>query len=117
MKIDVTKDMLHAKKEYTDSRNLVEEACEMYKDRIAYSFRKKASDKEKVEIPFTKVRDDVRALTTELLARGYYGKKIIIYGENSLEWATVFLSLVCGLAVAVTVDKDIDAEKLAKSLS
>ena len=69
MKNDIKKDMLHEKREFTDVRHLVEECCELYKDRIAYSFRKKASDKEKVEITFAKVRDDVRALTTEFLSR------------------------------------------------
>ena len=65
------------------------------------------------EISYAELLYKVEGLGTELLARGFYGKKIIIYGENSLEWATVFLASVCGLAVAVTVDKDIEAEKLA----
>ena len=65
------------------------------------------------EISYAELLYKVEGLGTELLARGFYGKKIIIYGENSLEWATVFLASVCGLGVAVTVDKDIDAEKLA----
>lgn len=65
------------------------------------------------EISYAELLYKVEGLGTELLSRGFFGKKIIIYGENSLEWATVFLASVCGLAVAVTVDKDIDAEKLA----
>ena len=64
------------------------------------------------EISFAEVRYKVEGLGTELLARGFYGKKIIIYGDNCLEWATVFLASVCGLAVAVTVDRDIDAAEL-----
>lgn len=65
------------------------------------------------EVSYAGLLYKVEGLGTELLSRGFYGKKIIIYGENSLEWATVFLASVCGLAVAVTVDKDMDAEKLS----
>ena len=64
------------------------------------------------EISFAELLYKVEGLGTELLARGFYGKKIIIYGDNCLEWATVFLASVCGLAVAVTVDRDIDAAEL-----
>ena len=64
-------------------------------------------------VSFAELLYKVEGLGTELLSRGFLGKKIIIYGENSLEWATVFLSAVCGLAVAVTVDKDIDAAELS----
>ena len=65
------------------------------------------------EISYAELLYKVEGLGTELLARGFYGKKIIVYGDNCLEWATVFLASVCGLAVAVTVDKDVDAAELS----
>lgn len=65
------------------------------------------------QVSYAELLYKVEGLGTELLARGFFGKKIIIYGDNSLEWATVFLTAVCGLAVAVTVDKDIDGAELA----
>lgn len=66
------------------------------------------------EISYAELLYKVEGLGTELLARGFYRQKIIIYGESCLEWATVFLASVCALAVAVTVDKDIDASELAR---
>ena len=66
------------------------------------------------EISYAELLYKVEGLGSELLARGFYGKKVIIYGDNCLEWTTVFLASVCGLAVAVTVDKDADAAELAK---
>ena len=92
-------DLIHPKREYTDIRHLVEDSGERYSDRIAYSFRKKASDKEKVEITFDKVRDDVRALTTEFLSRGYQGKHVAVIGKNSYEWYLCYLSLLSADAV------------------
>ncbi len=66
------------------------------------------------EISYAELLYKVEGLGTELLERGFYGKKIIIYGESCLEWATVFLAAVCGISVAVTVDKDINSVELAR---
>lgn len=65
------------------------------------------------EISYAELLYKVEGLGTELLSRGFYGKRILILGDNSLEWATVFLSAVSGLGVVVPVDKDISAENLA----
>ncbi len=65
------------------------------------------------EISYAELLYKVEGLGTELLSRGFYGKKFIILGDNSLEWATVFLSCVSGLGVVVPVDKDISADDLA----
>ncbi len=65
------------------------------------------------EISYAELLYKVEGLGTELLSRNFYGKRIMILGDNSLEWATVFLSAVSGLGVVVPVDKDISAENLA----
>ncbi len=109
-------DLIHAKREYTDMRDLVEQSCEMYKDRVAYSFRKKASDKEKVEITFAQVRDDVRALATEFLARGYQGKHCAVIGKNSYEWYLCYLALLSADVVIVPLDRDWLANDLAETV-
>ncbi len=109
-------DLIHPKREYTDMRHLVEDSGERYSDRIAYSFRKKASDKEKVEITFDKVRDDVRALTTEFLSRGYQGKHVAVIGKNSYEWYLCYLSLLSADAVIVPLDRDWLANDLAETV-
>ena len=64
------------------------------------------------EISYAELLYKVEGLGTELLSRNFYGKRIMLLGDNSLEWATVFLSAVSGLGVVVPVDKDISAEKL-----
>ena len=106
-------EILHVKKEFTDMRNLVEEAGEMYKGRYAYSFRRKPSEKEATKISFTQLRDDVRALTSELLARGYKGKHCAVIGKNSYEWYLTYLSLLAADAVIVPLDRDWLAADLA----
>ncbi len=66
------------------------------------------------EISYAELLYKVEGLGAELLSRGFYGKKTIILGDNSLEWATVFLSCVSGLGTVIPLDKDISAENLAK---
>lgn len=66
------------------------------------------------EISYAELLYKVEGLGTELLSRGFYGKRIILLGDNCLEWATVYLACVCGLAVVVPVDKDIDTAGLIK---
>ncbi|MGM9642843.1 MAG: AMP-binding protein, partial [Eubacteriales bacterium] len=66
------------------------------------------------EVSYAELLYKVEALGTELLSRGFYGKRIMLIGDNSLEWATLFLSCVSGLAVVVPVDRDCTPEELKK---
>lgn len=65
------------------------------------------------EISYAELLYKVEALGTELLALGLYGKRIILLGDNSPEWATLFLSCVSGLATVVPVDRDATPEELS----
>lgn len=56
---------------------------------------------------------DVNALGTELLARGFGGKRIIVTGGNSYAWVVSYMAVICGVGVVVPVDKEIPAEELA----
>ena len=64
-------------------------------------------------ISFRQYSADVDALGTELYARGFSGKKIIILGENGYEWVTAYMAVICGVGTAVPIDKEISAEELA----
>ena len=84
--------------------------------RIAYSFRRKPSDPEAIKVDFVQVRDDVRALTTEFLARGYKGKHCAVIGKISYEWALSYFALLCAGAVIVPLDRDWLAADLADTV-
>ena len=57
---------LHEKKEFRDMREMVEFIGEEYGDRVAYRFRLNPHDKEAVTVSYTQLRQEVRALATEL---------------------------------------------------
>lgn len=62
---------------------------------------------------YSEFLDMVEGLGTELFTRGYNGAKILLMGDNCLEWATVYMATVCGLGVIVPVDRELPAEELS----
>lgn len=62
---------------------------------------------------YSEFLDMVEGLGTELFTRGYNGAKIIVIGDNCLEWCTVYMTTVCGLGVIVPADRELPAEELA----
>ena len=104
---------IHEKKEYLNIREVIEDIGEIYSGRIAYSYRIKPNDKEIQKKTYDQLRDDVRALATELIARGVHGKHVALVGKLSYHWILVYYAtLACG-GVLVPLDKDWLAQDLA----
>ena len=106
MEFVMKKYQLHEKKEYANIRELVERAAEMYPNNIAYSYKTKPHDKETAKVDFTALRDDVRALGTELLSRGLHGKHCAVIGKFSYSWVRMYFALLSIGAVIVPLDRD-----------
>ena len=64
-------------------------------------------------LSFRAYADNVNALGTELLARGFGGKRIMVTGENCIAWVTAYMAVICGVGTVVPVDKEIPAEEIA----
>ena len=108
---------IHEKQEFKNIRDLVERAAEMYTDKTAYSFRINPHDKEIVKKSFINLRDDVRALGSELISRGVAGKHCAIIGKFSYSWVRAYFSLLSIGAVIVPLDRDWKAEDLAETVA
>ena len=76
---------LREKREYLNIREMVEDIGERYNGRVAYRYRVKAHDKEAVKVTYNEMRDHVRALGTEIVARGLQGKKICVIGKHTYQ--------------------------------
>ncbi|MBQ8345312.1 MAG: AMP-binding protein [Clostridia bacterium] len=110
------KTVLHEKREFTHFRELVEWAGSEYADRCAYSFRRSPHDKDVVRISFHQLRNDVRALSSQLLSMGCAGKHCAVIGKFSYEWALLYFSVLSIGGVLVPLDRDWHAEDLADTL-
>lgn len=118
MKVNETmnKEGLHLRREFEDMRDLVEQAANLYGERVAYSYRINPRDKDAVKVTFTELRDDVRALATEFIARGFDGKKCALIAKFSYGWVcTYFASIIAG-ATLVPLDKDWHGTDLADTV-
>jgi long-chain acyl-CoA synthetase len=101
----------HDGKSFENIRSAIRAAARRYSARPAIMQKFAGAFR---EISYAELLYKVEGLGTELLFHGFYGKKVVILGENSLEWATVFLSVVSGLGTALPTDKDISAEELQR---
>ncbi len=105
--------VLHEKKEYSNIREAVEDMGSIYAGRYAYDFRIKPHDKEIVKKTYDELRDDVRALASEMIARGMSGKHVALVGKLSYHWVLVYYATLAIGAVLVPLDKDWTQQDLA----
>ena len=107
------KDAIHEKIEFTNVRELIEWAAETYGEKYAYSFRRDPLHGEVLHVTFNGLRDDVRALASELLAMGCAGKHCVVTGKPSYEWILTYFAVLSIGGVLVPLDRDWLAEDLA----
>ena len=112
-RIEKMKKPIHEKKEYLNIREAVEDMGKLYSDRVAYSYRIKPNDKEIQKKTYTQLRDDVRALATEFIAKGIPGKHVALIGKLSYHWILVYYATLASGGVLVPLDKDWLAKDLA----
>ena len=107
---------LRAKKEYLNIREMVEDIGEIYKGKVAYRYRVKPHDKEAVKVTYDEMRDHVRAFATELVARGYQGKKICVIGKHTYQLIQTYYATMAIGSVWVPLDRDWAKEDLLETV-
>ena len=110
------KDALHQKIEFTNVRHLIEWAGEKYGEKYAFSYRLDPHREDVTKVSFCQLRDDVRALASELLAMGCAGKHCVLIGKLSYEWALTYFATLSIGAVLVPLDRDWLPEDLADTV-
>ncbi|MBQ9760772.1 MAG: AMP-binding protein [Clostridia bacterium] len=106
---------LHEKREFTTVRELIEWAGAHHNERIAYSYRETARG-EVQKVSFRQLRDDVRALASELLSMGCAGKKCVVIGKFSYEWVLTYFATLSIGAILVPLDREWLAADLADTV-
>lgn len=99
----------HESRKIENIRSALRASERLYGERPAFMQK---SDGEYRTVTYSRFRDMYEALGTELWARGLSGRRIIVTGDNCLDWATVYIATVSGLGVIVPVDKELPAEEL-----
>ena len=108
--------MLRKKQKFTNVRQLVEWAADTYGEKTAFSYRIPASADEATRVSYVQLRDDVRALATEMASMGCAGKQCALIGKFSYEWAVTYFAALSIGAVLVPLDRDWLANDLADTV-
>ena len=103
----------HESRKVENIRSALRASERLYGDRPAFMQK---VDGEYKTVTYSRFRDMYEALGTELWAHGFAGKRIIVTGDNCLDWATVYIAVVSGLGVIVPVDKDLPDDELQNNV-
>ena len=95
---------------------MIRQCADMYGDKTAYSFRIKPNDKDAVTKSYNDLKNDVAALATELIARGYQGKHVCLIGKLSYSWVLVYYATMSIGSVLIPLDRDWQAADLADTV-
>ncbi len=95
---------------HNNLKGMLKQSTDTYGDKVLFMQKENGAYQ---NMTFREYYDRVNALGTELLARGFGGKKIIVTGENCCAWVTAYMAVICGVGIVVPVDKEIPAEEIA----
>lgn len=99
-------------KRYSTIQEMFIDVTEKYKDNICIleKFDHKGEFK---EIKYNKFRKDVVGLGTGLIELlGLKDKRVVIIGENTYNWYVSYMALLCGVGIAVPVDKELPVNEI-----
>ena len=110
---------IYDSREHTDFRELLNFAAFQYSTDDAFII-KTGKDKDRKPIyrhvTYTDFKNEVNWFGTGMLKRGFLGKRIALIGKNSYEWYMSYFAVLCGLGIAVPLDKGLPYEETEKSL-
>ena len=95
------------------TKQLLEFCVDKYGDKSAFSYQIKKQD---ISISFSEFKTQVEAFGAYLFSKGFNGKHIALFGENSYEWILTHFAVTCGGNVIVPIDKESDADSIAELL-
>ncbi len=92
-----------------DIRDMLRQSVEKFADKAAFLSK---VDGKYAPITYKQLGEDVNALGTALIGRGFEGKKIAVIGENRYEWDITYLAVVCGAGIIVPMDKELPPQEV-----
>ena len=107
---------LHEKREFANVREMVEDIGSRFEGKVAYRYRVKPHDKEAVKVTYDELRGDVRALGSEIIARGLAGKKLALIGKHTYQWIETYYATLATGSILVPLDRDWSKEDLLETV-
>ena len=102
---------IHQIRKIANLKEMINNSGEEFKGSIAFKFKNLNTGNIEA-ITYSTYLDNINSLGTELIEMGLKNKKVAVISENRYEWATVYLSVVCGVGVIVPLDKSLPPNEL-----
>lgn len=105
--------------EFKDLRELLKYSAKKYADKTAFVTKIKNKETKETTYVNTSYKDllnEMNALGTALISRGYKNKRIAVAGENSYKWCLAYFTCASGVGVTVPLDKALQKEELESCL-
>ena len=110
-------DSIYKSKKYNNVREIIKDICKRKPSNIAFTIKEK-NDSEITykNISYKEFESDINALGTGLINLGLGNKRIAIIGNNRYEWILSYISIICGVGIAVPLDKGLPEQEIEDSL-
>ena len=90
-------------KKFHNLREMLDCVCKENSQKSAFYIKSGSKFR---SVTYARLRSDIRSLGASLMHRGLCGKKILLIGDNSYQWALSYLTALCGLGVIIPLDKE-----------
>ena len=106
------KKKIYVKTNYKTVKDIFIRSRENYSNNI-FILQKFSPKGEFTKITYKEFADDVIALGTALVNKyNLKNERIVIIGENTYHWYVSYMAMLCGVGIAVPVDKELPANEL-----
>lgn len=111
-----SREKLYNPKRLNDFKELINRSANLYKNDIAFKYKKSPKDTSIISVTYSEFKDDIDNLGTALLSLGFADKRIIIISPNRYEWCVSYLAITTGNMVVVPLDKSLPENELIDSV-
>ncbi len=94
---------------FVNLKDFIDYCGTKYADKVAFHWLKK---KEEIKKSYKEFREDVEALGTYFISKGYNRTHIAVIGENSYEWLVTYFAVVNSNNIIVPLDKEASVDDL-----
>lgn len=97
----------HKCEEITNFKDMIDRSAKIFKTRTAFKLK---DEKGKIyNKTYEELKNDVEALGTSLIERGFLNKRIAVIGKNSYNWAISYLAASI-VGIVVPIDKELHSD-------
>lgn len=98
----------------TNFTQLLNESAELFKDKIAFSYKKDQTEKNPtyINVSYNDYKHDVQYLGTSLLNIGLHKKRVALISPNRYYWCVSYLATTIGDMVVVPLDRALPGNEI-----